>query len=119
MGAWPEPALRALLARAALLGSCNGWVTLMGTLCAEIGEREGSGGELKVMSRVIASGSVAQLAGPAIGGALYGRFGSSKRGWPALPPSAVGATLALVTLARNALDDGGLRRVVRDRRIHA
>ena len=89
----------ALLARAVLLGSCNGWVTLMGTLCAEIGEREGSGGELKVMSRVIASGSVAQLAGPAIGGALYGRFGSGARGWPALPPSAVGAALALVTLA--------------------
>lgn len=80
----------ALTVRFVVLGMLNGWVAHIGPLSQEIG---GAERQSEVLSLVFASGPLIQMLGPALGGLLYGTLGTR---FPALPPSLVGAVLALL-----------------------
>lgn len=73
-----------LLARALFLGALNGFTTLMSPMCA----LAGPGRQAQAVAHVLAAGSAVMMAGPALGGLMYGLMG--KR-YPALPPSLLGA----------------------------
>ena len=83
----------ALVVRLVLLGAGNGYVSLMGLLCLELG---GEKRQADLFSWVISAGSVVAMAGPAVGGFTYGALGMR---YPALAPSLIGAVLgALATV---------------------
>lgn len=86
----------ALAVRFVLLGGCNGWNSVLGPLCAEVGGPRSS----RLLGFVFGAGGVINLLGPAIGGATYGLLA----GYPALLPSLIGAALgAAAALAAWAL----------------
>ena len=82
-----------MLSRCIFLGALNGWPTLTGVVCAEIG---GDTGQPALLSKVIAAGGVFGLIGPAIGGWTYGQISCMP---PALPPNIVGAVMCLAAMA--------------------
>ena len=80
---------QALAARTILLGAGNGFASIMGLAMFEIsGERQAD-----VVSIFLTVGGIVNLVGPAIGGFTYAAFG--KEDFPALPPSLIGAALAV------------------------
>ena len=83
----------ALLVRFIFLGACNGYVALIGPLSQVIG---GAERQSEVLTLVFASGPVIQMVGPALGGLLYGSLTSR---FPAILPSVIGASIALVGFA--------------------
>mgnify|MGYP003684533463 CR=1 FL=1 len=87
-----RPLWLALLSRCIFLGGLNGWPALTGLVCGEVG---GEAEQAKVLSRVIGSGPIFALIGPAIGGWTYGLVEGLP---PALPPNIFGAALAVVTM---------------------
>lgn len=84
----------ALLARFALLGACNGYASLTSLVCHDLG---GERRQAEVFSYVIAAGSIVAVLGPALGGLTYASLGGVY--FPALAPSLIGCTLALLAAA--------------------
>ena len=96
----------ALAVRFLLLGAANGWVSLMGLMTLEIA---GEDYQAQAFSYVISAGSVVAMAGPALGGWLYGALGPA---FPALPPSLIGAALLLAWGLHKALPAPERRREI-------
>lgn len=82
----------ALAARFVFLGAANGWVSLMGLLCHDLG---GTTQQAQVFSWVISAGSIVATLGPALGGFTYAKLGST---YPALPPSLIGSGLGVTAI---------------------
>ena len=85
----------AVAVRAVLLGAANGFSAVANMAAREIG---GENGQADVFARMLTFGSVVQMAGPAIGGFTYGLVPS----FPALPPSLIGAAIALAACVATA-----------------
>ncbi|KAL1499936.1 hypothetical protein AB1Y20_012618 [Prymnesium parvum] len=86
----------ALASRFLFLGCGNGYVSLMGLLCLEVG---GPARQAQVFAYVLSAGSIVAMVGPALGGFTYGALSST---YPAIAPSLIGAALALVGAATTA-----------------
>ena len=80
----------ALAVRLLLLGAGNGYVSLMGLLCLELG---GERRQAELFSWVISAGSFVAMLGPALGGFTYGALGMR---FPALAPSLIGAIMGVI-----------------------
>jgi MFS family permease len=83
----------ALLARFLLLGALNGYSSLTGLVCHDLG---GEKRQAEVFAYVISAGSIIAVVGPGVGGFTYGSLGAR---FPALAPSLIGCCLALVAVA--------------------
>ena len=79
----------ALAVRFVLLGAGNGWPTIMGVICSELG---GAARQTQIIGYVIGAGGVINLIGPGLGGLTYRLFGAT---FPALLPCLLGAALSL------------------------
>ena len=79
----------ALAVRFVLLGGCNGWNSVLGPICAEVGGPRSS----LLLGYVFGAGGVINLIGPAVGGLAYGYWGRRPEDHPALLPSLIGAAL--------------------------
>lgn len=79
----------ALAVRFVLLGAGNGWPTIMGVICSELG---GAARQTQIIGYVIGAGGVINLIGPGLGGFTYRMFGAT---FPALLPCLLGAVLSL------------------------
>ena len=81
----------ALSCRFVLLGACNGWMTLFGPLCMDIG---GASRQAHVFGAGIGGGTAVSILAPSLGAFTYGTL--SHR-FPALAPSLIGAVLGGLT----------------------
>ena len=87
--AFARPMWAALAVRFVLLGGANGWNSILGPICAEIGGPR----QAQLLGYVFGAGGVINLLGPAIGGFTYG---ACVPYFPALVPSLIGAVLGVV-----------------------
>ena len=85
----------ALAVRFVLLGGCNGWNSVLGPICAEVGGPRSS----LLLGYVFGAGGVINLVGPAVGGLAYGYWGRRPEDHPALLPSLIGAALGATACA--------------------
>ena len=85
--AFARPLWAALAVRFVLLGGLNGWNSILGPICAEVG---GPLGQARLLGFVFGAGGVINLVGPAVGGFTYGTLAPS---FPAMVPSLIGSAL--------------------------
>lgn len=83
--------MMSVLSRAVLMGVGNGWITLMGPLCAKVG---GPDHQMEVVSAVYGTGQFVQLIAPAIGGWTYG----IPSNFPAALPSFIGICFGFIAI---------------------
>lgn len=87
--AFARPMWAALAVRFVLLGGGNGWNSILGPICAEIGGDR----QAQLLGYVFGAGGVINLVGPAIGGFTYGACVPL---FPALVPSLIGCVIGSV-----------------------
>ena len=80
--------------RLIFLGALNGWATVMGPVCLEVG---GEDGQAHVFAQVLGAGTAMAVMAPSLGAFAYGSLGTQ---FPALGPGIIGLAIgAIATLA--------------------
>ena len=79
----------AMLCRFLFMGALNGWATVMGPMCLEVG---GEARQANVFAQILGWGTAAFALAPAVGAFVYGTFGMR---FPALFPGIIGFIIGM------------------------